>query len=89
MYGKAPSNTTLTVVYSHGGGVESNVPMNSITTKRSMNLSLSTNGLDSALVQQTRNSIAFDNMVAATGGRGEESLNEIKENTRQLFHKNL
>ena len=85
VYGKAPSNTTLTVVYSHGGGVESNVPMNSITTKRSMNLSLSTNGLDSALVQQTRNSIAFDNMVAATGGRGEESLNEIKENTRQYF----
>ena len=85
VYGRAPSNTTLTVVYSHGGGVEANVPMNSITTKRSLNLSLSTNGLDSALIQQTRNSIAFDNMVAATGGRGEESLTEIKENTRQYF----
>ncbi len=85
VYGRAPSNTTLTVVYSYGGGTDANVPAKSITTKKSMDLQLSTNGLDTALINQSRTSIAFDNEIPATGGRGEESLIEIKENTRQYF----
>lgn len=85
VYGKAPSSTTLTVKYSHGGGVESNVPSNSITSNKALNLDINSSGLDSALLTTSRNSIAFNNEVPATGGRGEETINEIKENTRQYF----
>ncbi len=85
VYGKAPSNTSLTVEYSYGGGVESNVPANSITSKRSLNLSINSSGLDTGLLSDSELSIAFNNPVPATGGRGEETLNEVKENTRQYF----
>jgi len=85
VYGAAPTNTTLTVVYTIGGGIESNVPSNSITTKRSLITSINSSGLDQALVRESFRSIAVNNPVPATGGRGEESLKEIKENTRQYF----
>ena len=85
VYGKAPASTTLTVKYSHGGGVDSNVPSNSITSNKALILDVNSSGLDSALLTASRNSIAFNNEVPATGGRGEETINEIKENTRQYF----
>ena len=86
VYGKAPANTTLTFEYSYGGGINDNVPSNSITSANGLTLVLNTLGLNAGLVNESRGSIAVNNEVAATGGRGAETLNEIKENARQYFH---
>ncbi len=85
VYGEAPSSTNLTITYSFGGGVEDNVPVNSITTKRDIKSEINSTGLDSTLVLESRDSIAVNNTAPATGGRGQETINEIKENVKQYF----
>tara|TARA_A100001391_G_C5081036_1_gene280023 strand:+ start:275 stop:2296 length:2022 start_codon:yes stop_codon:yes gene_type:complete len=86
VYGKAPTNTTLTIKYTHGGGNEANVPANTITSKKQLNLEINSTGLDAALVESSRNSIAVNNPVAATGGAGEETIKELKENVKQYYY---
>ena len=86
VYGQAPRNTTLTFEYSFGGGIKDNVPSNSITSPNGLTLVLNTNGLTAGLVNESKGSIAVNNSVAATGGKGSETLGEIKENARQYFH---
>lgn len=80
-YGLAPSNTTLTVRYYTGGGVEANVPSNTITQIRSIdvsptNLPAATPTLNQTIIQ----SVAVNNSVAASGGRNEETIEEIRQN---------
>jgi hypothetical protein len=81
-YGLAPSNTTLTVRYYVGGGVQANVPSNTVTQIRSIdvtstNLPASTPTLNQTIIQ----SVAVNNPVAASGGRNEETIEEIRQNT--------
>jgi hypothetical protein len=85
VYGKAPGSTSLIIKYSYGGGVDDNVPANSIINKHELSLAINSSGLDTTLLDESKNSIAFNNSVPATGGRGEESINEIKENAKQYF----
>ena len=85
VYGAAPANTILTVQYSYGGGVSANVPAGSVTSLRGLNKSIAVSGLDNALVGETEASLAVTNPIPATGGRGEETLTEIKENTKAYF----
>ena len=85
VYGAAPANTILTVQYSYGGGVSANVPAGSITSLRGINKSIAVSGLDAALLGETEASLAVTNPIPATGGRGEETLTEIKENTKAYF----
>ena len=59
--------------------------MNTITSPKGLVLELQTVGLDSGLVSETKSSIAVNNPVPATGGRGEQSLTELKENIKQHF----
>ena len=80
-YGVAPSNTTLTVTYLTGGGIASNVPSNTITQIKGIDLSgtnfpINTPSLNSTIAQ----SVAVNNPTAAVGGRGAESLDEIRQN---------
>ncbi|MAE86034.1 MAG: hypothetical protein CMB80_25075 [Flammeovirgaceae bacterium] len=86
VYGKAPTNTDLTVQYSYGGGIKDNVPSGTITSIKGLVTEINTSGLTAALVSDSLNSIAVNNPLPATGGRGEETLQEVKENTRQYFH---
>lgn len=81
-YGIAPSNVTLTVTYLVGGGVASNVPSNTITEiigieTDTATFPVSTGTLNTAIL----NSIAVNNPAPAVGGRSEESLEEIRQNT--------
>jgi hypothetical protein len=85
-YGIAPSNTTLTVTYLTGGGFSSNVPSNTITEITSIDTSAtslpaSTGTLNASII----NSIAVNNRVAAGGGRGAETVDEIKQNALAQF----
>ncbi len=77
-YGQAPSNTTLTVTYLVGGGVTANVPSNTITA---LTQAVFTSTNDPAIA----NSLAFNNPIAASGGRSRESNEEIRQNTLAQF----
>jgi len=72
-YGLAPSNTTLTITYLVGGGVESNAPANSITS------------LVSTITDPT-NSLTFNNPLAAIGGRDGDTVDELRENSLRAFN---
>lgn len=89
-YGIAPSNTTLTITYLRGGGVASNVGSNTITTIAGVdtgiaNFPSNTPTLNTSIL----NSLAINNPEAAVGGRSEETLDEIRQNTlKQLASQN-
>ena len=84
-YGQAPSNTTLTITYRYGGGVGHKVGSNSITSIQSSQFVLDETSLSSALVDQTRSSVAITNPGPASGGKSFESIIEVKNNALAYF----
>ncbi len=87
-YGTSPSNTTITVKYYVGGGVQSNVAKNQLTRINSFELEndVSTYTIqEQAIFNTIRNSIAVDNEVPAVGGRGSETIEEIRQNALAYF----
>ena len=83
--GEAPRNTTLTVTYLYGGGVESNVQSNELTNILSSTTSFKGKNLDLDRRTFILNSIRTNNLVASIGGRGTESTEEIKQNALSYF----
>jgi hypothetical protein len=83
-YGIAPSSTTLTVRYLTGGGVNSNVPANTLTILNTSTVQFAQSNLNSVTSQYVFNSLTALNSEAATGGRGGDTLEEIKQNTLML-----
>jgi hypothetical protein len=85
-YGIAPSNTTLTVTYSVGGGVASNVGVNTITTINSVvyNNSVDSN-LDSVTLNNAKASVAISNPMPATGGSSQKSIDNIRQDAMANF----
>jgi hypothetical protein len=84
-YGQAPSNTTLTIKYTHGGGLGDNATQDSITSLSEISLTLDETGLDSALVSTVRGSVAVTNPFPATGGKGAETIKQLKDNALAYF----
>jgi hypothetical protein len=87
-YGTSPSNTTMTVRYLVGGGVATNVSSGTLTTINSIEFEEDLQALtqtQNALVSATKNSIAVDNEVPATGGKGGDTIDEIRENSLANF----
>ena len=81
-YGLAPSNTTLTVRYLTGGGVNSNVAANTINSISTTNVVFSNNNnLDPTTANYVFGSISSTNIEPATGGKGGDTLQEIRQNT--------
>lgn len=74
-YGLAPSNTTLTIKYLVGGGVAANVPANTVTSV----VELGTTVGDVS-------SLAFNNPVAAVGGRDGDTVEELRQNSLRAFN---
>lgn len=70
-YGLVPVNTTIVFRYIVGGGVQSNVPANTLTILGS--------GFPEGAV------LTVNNKEAATGGRDGDSLEEIRENSMRAF----
>ena len=87
-YGTSPSNTIITVKYLIGGGVESNSKKGDITRVTSVqydeDLQLYTIP-ERSLYNQIKNTVAVDNEVPATGGRGGETVEEIRQNALANF----
>jgi len=80
-YGISPSNTTLTVRYLVGGGVESNVSANDITIIPEPDVTIITNSTQTIL-----DSIAVNNPKAATGGKGGDTIEDIRLNSLSSFN---
>jgi len=85
-FGLSPSNTTLTVIYTHGGSVDENVLSGEINAKRVVNFTLNETGLDLSEVNATKNSLAITNLEPASGGSDGETDTEIKENALAYFN---
>lgn len=83
-YGLAPYNTTLTIRYLTGGGVESNVNSNDITIIDKTNLSYNT-GLNSTILSTVLNSLIVNNPEPAVGGRDGDGVDELRENILSTF----
>ena len=85
-FGISPAGKTLTVKYLVGGGVASNVNVGDLTTIRNITydeelLSVS-NG---TLYQNMKESVAVENLEPATGGRGGDTVEEIRQNALAAY----
>jgi len=76
-YGLAPSNTTLTVRYLKGGGINANAPANSITDQAAVTITVSDNSYQDTL--------AFFNPEPATGGKDGDTVEELRQNSLRAF----
>lgn len=87
-YGTSPSNTTITVKYLVGGGVESNVQKGTITNIKSIEFEDDSDLFTAdeiGVLNQTKSSIAVDNEVPATGGKAGDTIEEIRQNALANF----
>ncbi len=88
-FGVVPVNTTLTVKYLVGGGIASNINQGDLTSIRRIEfeedlLSFNTNNeLNS--YNAAKGTVAVENLEAAVGGRGAESIEEIRQNALAMF----
>ena len=80
-YGIAPSNTTLTVRYLTGGGVEANAPVGSLTNLNTSNTKFNNIGLNGTTANTVFNSLAAANPKAADGGAAGDTDEIIRQNT--------
>ena len=87
-YGIAPSNTTLTVRYLTGGGVQANVPSNTLTSL-SGNINFLNANLDGNTANTYRASLAINNPAAAVGGQDGDSIEELRQNTLANYQSQL
>jgi hypothetical protein len=87
-YGKVPSNTTLTIRYTVGGGIGSNVPQNDLVNISEVVLENDTSNLSTGQIStlnQIRTTLSVTNEEKATGGDGIPSSEQIRQNALQFF----
>lgn len=83
-YGLSPYNTTLTVKYLVGGGIESNSPSNSLTIFNSGDVSF--NGIVEPSVSNIIiNSLSFNNENASIGGSNGDSDDDLRFKANASF----
>jgi hypothetical protein len=86
-FGVAPSGQ-LTIKYLVGGGVESNINTGDLTTIRRIEYDedlVSFSEIDLTTYQTYKTSVAVENLEPASGGRGSESIEEIRQNALATF----
>jgi hypothetical protein len=87
-YGLSPTNTTLTVTYTVGGGFDSNSPANSVVNINSIDTDNTTDGLppeDATLLNTVKTSLRVNNEDPTVGGAGPESNEIIRQNAIAAF----
>ena len=80
-YGEVPSNTTITVNYLKGGGVQSNVPSGVISRLGSTTMVKNINPSDVSLYNDVVDSLAVYNTLPATGGSSGDTIEDIRLNS--------
>jgi len=87
-YGQAPSSTTITVSYLVGGGISSNTPIGDLTRIENISFDEDLNSFNEnevGVYRTAKASVAVENEVTAVGGRGPETIEEIRENALANF----
>jgi hypothetical protein len=84
-YGVAPANTTLTVIYRVGQGVLDNVPSKDLINITNLQFDNEVIPGNSTLFNQIKNSVAATNEEAASGGKFEDAVDDIRNNTMAFF----
>jgi hypothetical protein len=84
-YGISPSNTNITFRYLTGGGVTSNVPANSLNIPDTSFVKFNNLNLNPTTANYIFTSLSTNNPLAASGGKGGDTLEEIKQNTLALI----
>jgi hypothetical protein len=87
-FGIAPAGKSLTVKYLKGGGVESNVNTGDLTRISNIEFEEDLLSIPDALLDsynETKTSVAAENLEPAIGGRGAESIEEIRQNELATF----
>lgn len=87
-YGTSPSNTTITIKYFVGGGVSSNIEAGQLTRITGIEYEDDLSNLTAGQIgayNGLKNSVAVTNEIPATGGRGGETIEEIRENALANF----
>ena len=87
-YGQAPANTTITISYLVGGGVDTNVSSGDLTKIDTISFdddSSIFNDVERRLYNTIKQSLAVDNETPATGGKGPDTIEEIRENSLANF----
>ena len=85
VYGQVPQNTTLTIKYSYGGGVDHNVASDQINNITFNEFEFDPAATDETLMDNVRKSLAASNPKPASGGGGGENIEEIKTNALAYF----
>jgi hypothetical protein len=80
-YGIAPTDTTLTIRYLTGGGVEANVPSGDLTTLNTSNVKFNSNNLNDSSANYVFGTLAINNLESADGGSTGDSITQIRQNT--------
>jgi len=82
--GETPkANTTMYVQYRVGGGANTNLGSDTITTVNLIDMSV--NGAEDSINTSVRNSIRINNPIPALGGRDEPSIDEVRNLVRYNF----
>ena len=87
-FGQAPSNTTFTIQYLVGGGISSNSPSDTIKGISSVTFLNESTGFtpsQNSLLTTIKNSLRITNPNPAVGGKNEESVEEIRQNSLSNF----
>jgi hypothetical protein len=87
-FGVAPANKSLNINYLVGGGVQSNINQRDLTKIKIIEfdddlLSIPVDKLNA--YNDTKTSVAVENLESATGGRDFESIEEIRQNALASF----
>ncbi len=79
-YGIAPNNTTLTIRYLVGGGLQANVAAGtlSIIPNKNTDFIFNNTGIDAVTAQYVFNSISVNNPLAASGGGPGDSDEDVR-----------
>lgn len=85
-YGVAPANMDLNVQYTVGGGINSNVPANSITKITS---TANINAVNSSNTNTSLLTLVCTNPIPSSGGRSGDTVEEIRLNTLNAFSSQL
>jgi hypothetical protein len=84
-FGLAPANTTLTIKYAYGGGIDDNVNSGDITDITGISYEIQDAILSSTLVQNAKDSVAFTNSSPAKGGSAGQTVREVRESALAYF----
>ena len=84
-FGLAPSNTTLTIKYSYGGGIDDNVNAGDVTNISSISYQVQDALLNATTIQESKDSVVVTNVNPSTGGSSGETVRDVRENALAYY----